>query len=183
MGLKIIIDVDFLKEKKLMPTQYVMLYYLHHNLDCIISPQTRTDLFKLGFLDEIGNITSLGRAIFTEPDSLSEDKKQDIEELLKKMVEQFPKGKIGGRPLRTAINAELVQKMKKFKKEYKYNDDIILKATQKYSDDKKVEGYKYMRNFKYFIGKQGQGSDLADYCEMIINGDIITNNGRNTRTL
>lgn len=183
MGLKITIDIDQLNERKLMPTQYVMLYYLHHNLDCKISPETKNLLNKLGYVNEEGNITSLGRSIFTEPDTISEEKKQDIEELLKKMVEYFPKGKIGGRPLRTAINGELIQKMKKFKKEYKYDSDIILKATQKYSEDKKMDGYKYMRNFKYFIGKQGQGSDLADYCEMIINGETITTNGRNTKTL
>jgi hypothetical protein len=179
----IILDTEKLKENKLMPTQYVMLYYLHHGLDCKISPQTRTDLYKLGFIDVLGNITYKGRALFNEPDSITEEKKEDIKALLKTLVEYFPKGKLNGRVLRSTINEELVQKMKKFKKEYKYSDDIIIQATKKYSEDRKKDNYFYMRQFKYFIKKQNEGSDLADYCELILNGETSTTNGRNTKTL
>lgn len=164
----ITINTEVLNENKLMPTQYVMLYYLHHNLDCKISPQTKTDLFKLGFVDAIGNITYKGRALFNEPDKITSENKKDIKELLNKMVEYFPKGKFGDKIVRSTINAELIQKMKKFKKEYKYDDNTILLATKKYSEDKKKDGYIYMRIFKYFIKKQNEGSDLADYCELVL---------------
>ena len=44
-----------------------------------------------------------------------------------------------------------------------------------------------MRTLFYFIKKQGQGSDLADYCEQIISGDYDGTTGdgvqRITRTL
>lgn len=184
MGLKIVIDVDLMNLHKLTPTTYVMLYYLHNKLDCKISPQTRTDLYNNKFIDTEGNITSLGKSIFTDPDAISEEKKQDYEELLKKMVSYFPKGvKTAGKPVKTSVNAELVQKMKKFKKEYKYDDEIILNATIKYVEEFKKNNYAYMRQFKYFVYKQGSGSDLADYCEMISNGETITTNGRNTKTL
>jgi len=170
----ITINTELLNEHKLMPTQYVMLYYLHHNLDCKISHQTKTDLFKLGFVDEIGNITYKGRALFNQPDAITEEKKEDIKELLNKMIEYFPKGKYGDKVVRSSINAELIQKMKKFKKEYKYDDNTIILATKKYSEDKKKDGYKFMRIFKYFIKKQGDGSDLADYCELVLSGDDST---------
>ncbi len=183
MGLKIWIDIDLLKEHKLMPTSYVLLYYLHNKLDCKISPETKKELLKLGFIDVEGNITTKGKELFTDPDQISDSSKAEYEELLKKMVEYFPKGiKTGGKPVRTSINNELIQKIKKFKKEYKYDDKIILEATMKYVEECKKKNYAYMRQFKYFIYKQGAGSDLADYCEMIKNGEIV-NNGRNTKTL
>ena len=170
----ITIDTDKLKEHKLMPTQYVMLYYLHHGLDCKISPETRNQLYKLEFIDVLGNITLKGRSLFLEPDKITEDKKEDIKNLLKILVEYFPKGKPSGRILRSAINEELIQKMKKFKKEYKYEDDIIIKATEKYSADMKKDNYNYMRTFKYFIRKQNEGSDLADYCELVLSNTDTT---------
>lgn len=182
----ITINTEVLNENKITPTHYVMLYYLHHKLDCKLSNQTRNDLFKLGFIDEIGNITYKGRSLFNQPDTIKESTKSELEDLLNKMLVYFPKGikNQSGKPVRTSINAELIQKIKKFKKEYKHTDEIILKATQRYSEERKKDGYSYMRQFKYFIHKQGEGSDLADYCEIIINGQETTlNGGRNTKTL
>jgi len=183
MGIRIIIDVDQLKEYKLMPTEFVMLYFLNSKLDCKISPQTRMTLFKMEYIDKEGNITNLGKSLFTGFDVITPEVKDKLKLVLEKMLEHFPKGiKTGGKPVRSSINSDLIQKLRNFKKEYSYDDTVIIEAAKKYSEDRKKDNYNYMRVFKYFINKQGQGSDLADYCEMIINGDDKTN-GRNTKTL
>lgn len=174
------IDTEKLNLLKLTPDQYVMLYYLNNKLDCIISPQMKSELEKLQFIDTDGNITLLGKSIFVE------EKKDTIDDLLKKMIEYFPKGvKTGGLLVRSSIDRELRAKMKKFKEEYDYKDDVIINACKIYSEDRKKAGYAYMKAFKYFIGKRGEGSSLADHCEMIINGGKTTTEqtGRNTKTL
>lgn len=163
------IDTEKLNLLKLTPDQYVMLYYLNNKLDCIISPQMKSELEKLQFIDTDGNITLLGKSIFVE------EKKDTIDDLLKKMIEYFPKGvKSGGLPVRSSIDREVKQKIEKFRKEYDYSDDTIINACKKYSEDRKKEGYTYMKVFKYFIGKRGEGSLLADYCSMILEGDDTT---------
>lgn len=170
--MKITIDIDRMNELQLTPNLYCLLYYLYYNLSCKISPDSKKQLYKLGFIDEMGNISAKGKQLFTDPDSITKEKELEIKELLNKMVDMFPKGVMSGnKAVRSTVNLELITRMKKFKKEYSFTDEIILQATKRYVDECKKNGYSYMRQFKYFLNKQGQGSDLADMCQMIIDGD------------
>lgn len=168
------IDTERLNELKITPDQYVMLYYLCNKLDCIISPQIKSELERLQFIDKDGNITLLGKSIF-DAKLIIELENNKIDNLLKQMVEYFPKGiKTGGLPVRSSINWDLRLRMKRFKEEFTYSDEIILNACKSYSEDRKKDGYKYMKVFKYFIGKRGDGSLLADYCEMVLQNVDVT---------
>lgn len=66
-----------------------------------------------------------------------------------------------------------------FFKEYEYDWQIILKATQKYVSEYSLNNYAYMRTAQYFIRKQNLDksfdSDLATYCEVVISGEDDAN--------
>lgn len=97
----------------------------------------------------------------------------DVENL-NKYREMFPKGLLpSGQASRVTIK-ELEKKMIWFFENYKYDWDIVLKATKKYIDKYSLEGYMYMKTSGYFISKSEKGmvvSTLASYCDMVLDGD------------
>ena len=60
-----------------------------------------------------------------------------------------------------------------FFENYDYDWSVVLKAAEKYVSEYMVMNYQYMRTSQYFIRKQNidktWDSDLANYCELIIN--------------
>jgi hypothetical protein len=98
---------------------------------------------------------------------------EDIQNL-NKYREMFPKGLLpSGQAARVTIK-ELEKKMIWFFENYKYDWDIVLKATKKYIDKYSLEGYMYMKTSGYFISKSEKGmvvSTLASYCDMVLDGD------------
>ena len=81
----------------------------------------------------------------------------------------FPEGvKSGGYLVRSSA-IDINEKLKKWKPKYKFSNEIILSATRLYVEDFKKVNYEFMLAAKYFIHKEGRGSALADYCDMIIN--------------
>jgi hypothetical protein len=89
----------------------------------------------------------------------------------------FPKGKLpSGKPAR--VNKKnLEESFKWFFKNYTYDWDTILRATFYYVETYEKTNYMYMKNSQYFIRKQNTDkswdSELANYCEIIINGEDI----------
>lgn len=91
----------------------------------------------------------------------------DVEEWIDNWLDLFPKGvKSGGKLLRSDRKSCLA-KMKSFVKAYKYDKDTILGATLAYLSEREREGFTYTRCAVYFIGKKGEGSDLASWCDKI----------------
>ena len=79
-------------------------------------------------------------------------------------LELFPKGmKTNGKLVRSDRKG-CETKMQSFLKDYKYDKDFIIKVTKEYIEDK-LENGGYLRCAIYFIGKKGEGSDLAAACE------------------
>lgn len=131
-------------------------------------------------------LTDAGRKILEKyNDRYKLDKKQrvvkkitgftDVEkEYIKQYRELFPKGNLpSGYPARVHVR-DLEQRFIWFKENYDYEWDIILKATEKYVNHYKSDNYKYMKTSGYFIFKNENGkiiSQLANYCDMIIDGD------------
>lgn len=98
--------------------------------------------------------------------------KQDSEELdwIEEWRDLFPKGVYSGSfPIRANVN-DINKKMIKFLKHHDYDKDTIFAATKKYINEKEMNNYAYVQRSIYFIEKNGS-STLADYCEMIKNGD------------
>jgi hypothetical protein len=88
--------------------------------------------------------------------------------------ELFPNIKLpSGKPARTNIKT-IESLFRWFFTTYDYDWPVILGATKMYLDEYESRNWAYMRTSQYFIRKQNQDrtfdSDLANYCDMFING-------------
>jgi hypothetical protein len=88
--------------------------------------------------------------------------------------ELFPKIKLpSGKPARTNVKV-LETLFRWFFTEFDYDWETIFGATKLYLDEYEAVSWKYMRTSQYFIRKQNPDktfdSDLANYCDIFING-------------
>lgn len=97
------------------------------------------------------------------------------DDYIEKYVMLFPKGKLPSGKQARADRRNLKANFIWFFKNYKYDWDIILKATALYVDEYERKNYLYMRTSQYFISKmnpdKSRESELANYCAQIISGD------------
>lgn len=70
---------------------------------------------------------------------------------------------------------DLQKKLLYFSKNYSYDPQVILEAARQYVQHAEQAGYKYIRTAAYFVFKLGEGSDLADWCERVINEEFQEN--------
>jgi hypothetical protein len=96
-------------------------------------------------------------------------------DLIQEYVEIFPNKRLAsGKPARVNVKT-LENSFRWFFDTYQYDWDIILEATRKYVYDFELKNYEFMRTSQYFVRKQNTDkswdSDLATYCDMIINGE------------
>ena len=97
----------------------------------------------------------------------------DVDLLATKIRELFPKGVYtGGLPVRSSTK-EITGKLKKFSRVYKYSEEIIIRATEKYIEKKRDEGWQFMKTASYFIFKDSD-SVLAALCEAVDEGEDDT---------
>jgi hypothetical protein len=167
--MKITLDLKELKDLELTPNQYVALYILNQNQNYTLTSASINDLTNKGYLLN-NKLTDKARNIFKTVISF------DVKTLTKNYLELFPKKVVvGGYPVRSSFNEELVKKMNKFVKSYGYTEEEIITATKHYVEEKKKTNYEFMKLAKYFIEKQGQGSMLADYCQYIRDNPEVKN--------
>ncbi len=92
---------------------------------------------------------------------------------IKEYVEVFPNRKLSSGKYARVNPKNLEAPFKWFFETYDYSWDIILQATNKYVNEYEVRDYEFMRTAQYFIRKQNIDksfeSDLATYCELVIN--------------
>lgn len=86
----------------------------------------------------------------------------------------FPNIKLpSGKPARVNVKT-LENVFRWFFSEYNYTWETVFSATKQYLDEYESQNWKYMRTSQYFIRKQNPDktydSDLANYCDMILNG-------------
>ena len=99
---------------------------------------------------------------------------KDYTSKLQEYVEIFPNRKLpSGKYARVTIK-NLETAFKWFFENYNYDWNIVIAATEKYVDEFSIRNFEFMRTAQYFIRKQGidktYESDLANYCDIIING-------------
>jgi hypothetical protein len=90
-------------------------------------------------------------------------------------LDLFPKFKLPSGKYARSDKKNLEGNFKWFFESHNYSWETIFDATKLYLDQYERQGYKYMRTSQYFIRKQNADktydSELANYCDMIINGD------------
>ena len=95
-------------------------------------------------------------------------------ENLQGYLESFPNIKLpSGKPARVNVKS-LENVFRWFFTEYDYTWETVFSATKLYLDEYEAQNWKYMRTSQYFIRKQNTDktyeSDLANYCDIILNG-------------
>ena len=89
-------------------------------------------------------------------------------------VEIFPNKKLSSGKYARVNAKNLEAPFRWFFETYDYDWETVLKATEKYVDEFSIRNFEFMRTAQYFIRKQGidktYESDLANYCDIIING-------------
>jgi len=90
-------------------------------------------------------------------------------------VETFPTAKLPNGKYARGNKKNILTNFKWFFQNYDYDWATILLATTKYVEEYRVNNYMYMRTALYFIrkddGTRTVHSDLADYCEKVVNND------------
>jgi hypothetical protein len=103
---------------------------------------------------------------------------QDVEIHLDTYIKIFPTAKLPNGKYARGNKKNILTNFTWFFQNYDYDWPIILEATRKYVDEYRANNYMYMRTALYFIrkddGTRTVHSDLADYCEKIINNDDFT---------
>lgn len=129
-------------------------------------------------LDSTYSITAKGMAILNNipgiTGSITVDQ-EDTEDAITKFLNIFPKGKLPSGKAARVNKKNIEEAFKWFHKNYTYDWDTILRATWYYIETYEKTNYMYMKNSQYFIRKQNTDkswdSELANYCEIIINGE------------
>ena len=142
-------------------------------------------------------ITTKGLALLESIDNLFYAKKKpklddilgtDYKEKLKQYVELFPKGKLGSNAYARSNIKDLERNFIWFFQEYEdsYAWDVIIKATEFYIEEQRRANYKYTQTSMYFIRKADVNkivkSNLANYCDKILDGDNVNKEHRFFKT-
>ena len=172
-------------EHKLTPNQVaVLVYFRDKEAPPIKDLHTDRRLLISGeWIDDENNLLTKAHTLVDQLNSMvkTKIKKTGIQPVnvdwdnVDKYIELFPKGLLpSGKPARVG-KTTLMMHFTWFFAHYAYSWDTVLKATEFYINEFEPKNFLYMRNSQYFISKTGidkvRTSDLADYCEMIINGE------------
>ncbi len=183
------IDLNILLETGLTPNQVVLLNIVHKKdevsyikyLDIDRHEIVRHDLYTLYRKDYLINVNDFRYTFkfseleisekgiaFLNNKEVSTKKNIAFDEFMDSYFKLFPEKIYTGNGLPVRSNLKLCKsKMLSFIKEYKYDYQTILKATEKYVNISKAGGYGYMKTSYYFIKKDSE-SILQSYCEEVI---------------
>ena len=139
-------------------------------------------LISDGWLNEDLTLTDRSIIFTTEIDGYFKKSKKktsktllgdNFEDNVKKYSETFPSIKLSSGKYARSNPKNLENAFRWFFETYDYSWDTVLLAAKKYVLEYREISYQYMRTSQYFIRKQSSDktwdSDLADYCEMILN--------------
>jgi hypothetical protein len=168
---------DFLITKGVSPNSYYLLWSIYNGTSPqnIKVPLEMRAMLQQGYLDAEGKLTSKGLEIVRVNSKSKTSVPQDVSDNIDKYLNLFPKGKLPSGKAARVNKKNIEDAFIWFHKNYTYDWDTILRATWYYVDVYEKANYMYMKNSQYFIRKQNTDkswdSELANYCDIIINGD------------
>jgi len=175
---------EYLEAKDIRPNGLYVLWCLSNQRKSVLTnAEVHAELRRLvnlGFINTDYSVTAEGFQVLSFIPTSEGQAVPDVTPVgsmdnIDTFVSIFPKGKLpSGKPAR--VNKKnLEESFKWFFKNYTYDWDTILRATWYYIETYEKANYMYMKNSQYFIRKQNTDkswdSELANYCEIIINGD------------
>lgn len=156
--MKIEIDLNFLKENNLSPTEYVVLYLMDKGIDDFQNDQILASLEKKGFVENNKIIIPLF-------------KKTNCKDWIDKWLDLWPTSLTPQKYRISGNRAEVINRMNKFIKEHDYSEEIIFQATKNYLNIRKLENYNFTKKNTKFI-KDIDGSVLEQECLAIVKGEV-----------
>lgn len=184
---------NYIVEVDLTPNQYYLLYCLHNSISppIINLHQEIRHLVVNAWVKDETNAT--GNHYSLEPKALTLISKidsyfgvqvkkafnstmgNDFEINANKYNEIFPRIKLGSNKAARAPLKEVIIAFKWFFDNYEYSWEVIHAAADLYIEGERKKKFAYTRTSKYFIRKQDTdkswSSDLAGYCELVLNGE------------
>jgi translation initiation factor 2 beta subunit (eIF-2beta)/eIF-5 len=177
---------DKLKKKKLPVQSYYVLYKLYSEPELsAMGKQIIKEKYQsiAEYINKDCTLNDKGIKLIEGMESIFKPIKQlktlellgpDHKERIEEFLDIFPTGKLPNGKYARTNKKTIEENFRWFFQEYQYDWDLIIQATQKYVDEYRMDNYKFMRTAMYFIKKLIDGtvqSELATYCEAIINGD------------
>ena len=177
---------NLLKKYNLTPNQFYLLYSMKYKIKTDNFINISLELKRLKndkWVKEDNKMADKAMLVVDQVESFFKVQKKrtstalmgpDCIKKIKEYSEIFPKFKLpSGKYARTNIKT-LEGTFKWFFNNFDYEWETILKAAKSYVEEYEMNNYKYMRTSQYFVRKQNQDktydSELADYCEAVING-------------
>jgi len=178
-------------QKKITPNQLYILHCLKGRTVPHSSVNISLEIERLkegDWVEGVNKLTPKSIALLESLDAyFRKSKKKTNEDIIgqnymikiKAYVELFPKGNLpSGKPAKSNPK-NLESSFRWFFENFDYDWDTIYGATKMYLDKYEKDNFKYMRTSQYFVRKQNPDksfdSELANYCEMYLNGDIEDN--------
>ena len=171
---------------ELTPNSFYVLYSIYNKIKPHIYVNSNLEVAKLkqeNWLEEDLSLSNKSIIFISEIDSFfKKAKKKTTKDLLgnnftdniQKYVEIFPNKKLSSGKYARVNPKNLEVAFRWFFENYNYDWNIVIAATEKYVDEFSIRNFEFMRTAQYFIRKQGidktYESDLANYCDIIING-------------
>ena len=177
---------NLLLKNKINPNEFYVLYNIKHKIKTGKIVNLSLELTRLKnnkWLKDDNKLSDKAIMLIQNIESFFKVQKKktsvtlmgpEFIEKIKEYSEIFPKFKLpSGKYARTNIKT-LEGTFKWFFNNFDYEWETILKAAKSYVEEYEMNNYKYMRTSQYFVRKQNQDktydSELADYCEAVING-------------
>ncbi len=167
------------------PNSYYILHCIKNSIIPCSYVSKELEINRLisdGWLKEDLTLTDKSIIFTTEIDGYFKKSKKktsktllgdNFEDNVKKYSETFPSIKLSSGKYARSNPKNLENAFRWFFETYDYSWDTVLLAAKKYVLEYREISYQYMRTSQYFIRKQSSDktwdSDLADYCEMILN--------------
>ncbi len=167
------------------PNSYYILHCIKNSIIPCSYVSKELEINRLisdGWLKEDLTLTDKSIIFTTEIDGYFKKSKKktsktllgdNFEDNVKKYSETFPSIKLSSGKYARSNPKNLENAFRWFFETYDYSWDTVLLAVKKYVLEYREINYQYMRTSQYFIRKQNSDktwdSDLADYCEMILN--------------
>jgi len=174
-----------LAKERITPNSYYVLECIKNNLIPASYINKDLEIKKLqteGWLKDDLTLSNKSLIFTTEIDGFFKKTKKkaakaimgdNFIENIQKYSDIFPSMKLASGKYARSNVKNLENAFRWFFETYDYDWDTMLLATNRYIAEYRASNYQYMRTSQYFIRKQSSDktwdSDLADYCEMILN--------------
>ncbi len=143
-----------------------------------------SSMVATGQLTQDGKVTTKGERILRDIISLGHktlatgETKSQFAAFTEQFRELFPEILLpNGKEFKTNIR-DISKKMVLFSKNYRdaeFTDEVVLEAARAYVQYAEQVNYKFIRTAAYFVYKEGEGSDLADWCSRVLRGETRNN--------